>query len=155
MKSDPQDAVRTFATFRIAGDRLEPDAITKILRVIPTRAYAKGQSYSGGSRSPNLVGKTGVWYLSTDQVLASRRLDQHLGLLAWMLVPGVANILPLTDLIHLIRRKNLKATVTCFWNGPFGTKKPSVPRSFIEMLKLIPAEIETDFDTDEKSRQVA
>jgi hypothetical protein len=50
-----------------------------------------------------------------------------------------------------VRRKSLQVSLSCFWHGPANAKKPSVPRSITELLKLIPADIETDFDTDEQS----
>ena len=65
MRSEAADAVKTFATLRIVGDQLLPEQVTRIFEVTPTRAYAKGQTYWGGKRTGNLVGKTGVWYLAT------------------------------------------------------------------------------------------
>lgn len=72
---------RTFATFRISGDNLVPDEITKLLNIKPTLAYAKGMRYRRGPRSPELVGRTGVWYFSTDQ-LKSSHLEEHV---TWLL----------------------------------------------------------------------
>ena len=40
-RSESQDAGRIFATFRLAGDGLAPDQVTKILEIVPTQAYAK------------------------------------------------------------------------------------------------------------------
>jgi hypothetical protein len=156
MKSD---RVRTFATFRIVGDRLEPDQITNFLKIRPTQAYAKGEQYTAGPRSANLLGRTGVWYLSTDQFVASSDLNDHLNYLLRALQLGgrrsdratdgaqlTANLL---DLRRLMDEKALRAVVTCFWYGPAGVRKPSIPRGTAEVFNLIDADIETDFDADE------
>jgi hypothetical protein len=45
-KSD--NATRAFATLRFAGDALDPDEITRIVKERPTRAYRKGQKYRSG-----------------------------------------------------------------------------------------------------------
>ncbi len=61
-KSTTSDGtVRTFATFTVVGDRLDPDEVTEILKIRPNLAYAKGEKYDAGERAGPLMGKTGVW----------------------------------------------------------------------------------------------
>jgi hypothetical protein len=155
-RSDGRRAVRTFATIRIVGDDLVPDQITKLFKLVPTQAYAKGELYNAGSRSGDVRGRTGVWYLSTDQLVASDRLSDHLAFLLMAVVTApqahastaaqlLANI---AQLKQLLQRKSLRAVVTCFWAGPAGTKRPTIPRYVSNLLKAIPIEIETDFDDD-------
>jgi hypothetical protein len=69
-KSRATEPVSAFATLRISGDDLVPIEITKIIKIRPTKAYAKGEHYSGGPRSPDLIGRTGVWFFATDGVVA-------------------------------------------------------------------------------------
>ena len=150
------EPVRAFATLRVAGDDLVPDEVTKILKIVPTTAYAKGEHYAAGSRSPDLVGRTGVWFFSTKGVVAGSQLADHLAFLARLLLPGSGETGPLPRLQLLLRRRSLRVAVSCFWHGPAGARKPSIPRSVSDLLKLIPAEIETDFDVDERpSRHAA
>ena len=66
-----------FVTFRIAGDALIPDELTDLLGIRPSRAYAKGQSYTGTGGRP-LKGRTGVWFLSSDGKVESDRLSEHI-----------------------------------------------------------------------------
>jgi hypothetical protein len=141
------DALKAYATFRIAGDTLAPDQITRILRVPPTTAYTKGQKYYGGPRSPELVGRTGIWYLATDKMLASNNLDEHLGLLANILLDD--DFKPFLQLKDILKRKGWTAHASCFWYGRAGAKKPVIPEVVPEMLKVLPADLELDFDTDE------
>jgi hypothetical protein len=156
MKSRTSEPVRAFATLRVAGDDLVPDEVTRILKIIPTSAYAKGEHYSAGPRSPDLIGRTGVWFFSTNGVVAGNQLADHLGFLARLLLPGSGEAGPLPRLQQLLRRRMLRVSLSCFWHGPATARKPSIPRSITDLLKLIPAEIETDFDVDERpSRNAA
>ena len=150
------EPARAFATLRVAGDALVPDEVTKILKIVPTTAYSKGEHYSGGPRSPDLIGRTGVWFFSTKGVVAGNQLADHLAFLARLLLPGSGEAGPLPRLQQLLRRQSLRASVSCFWHGPAGARKPSIPRPVTDLLKLVPAEITTDFDTDEQpSRHAA
>jgi hypothetical protein len=142
--------VQTFATFRIAGDRLAPDDVTQILRVPPTQAYAKGEHYWGGPRSPDLVGRTGMWFLSTDRIVASKRLGDHLGQILNLIVLQRGEMLPLIELNRLLARKGLKAHVSCYWFGRARAKKPVIPPIVTKIFGLLPADMETDFATEER-----
>jgi hypothetical protein len=147
------EPVRAFATLRVTGDDLAPDEVTKILKIVPTTAYAKGEHYAAGFRSPDLVGRTGVWFFSTKGVVAGNQLADHLAFLARLLLPGSGEAGPLPRLQPLLRRRSLRVAVSGFWHGPVGARQPSIPRSVTDLLKLIPAEIETDFDVDERPRR--
>jgi hypothetical protein len=154
-RSPTTEPIKAFATLRVAGDDLVPDEITKILKIRPTKAYAKGEHYSGGPRSPDLVGRTGVWYFATDGVVAGNQLADHLAFLARVLLPGSGEAGPLPRLQQLVHRKTLKVSLSCFWHGPTDVRKPSIPRSITDLLKLIPADLETDFDVDERPNRHA
>jgi hypothetical protein len=134
----------------VSGDDLVPDEVTRIMKILPTKAYAKGEHYSGGPRSPDLIGRTGVWFFATDGVVAGNNLADHLGFLARLLLPGAGEAGPLPRLQQVLRRRSLRVLVSCFWHGAADARKPSIPRSVTDLLKLIPAEIETDFDLDER-----
>ncbi len=139
---------RTFATFRVAGDNLVPDDLTAMLGIRPTLAYAKGQLYSRGPRSPNLRGRTGVWSLRTDDEVQSRRLSDHI---EWLLGKIAPNQEKLT---RFIEQNALHAVMSCFWHGPPGTRPPIVPRQALDMLEKIPAKLEEDFATDDQPPSV-
>ena len=148
--SERNGSVKAFATLRIAGDQLQPDQVTRILKIIPTKAFAKGEHYSGGPRSPDLIGRTGVWYFCTDGIVAGNRLSDHLDFIERLLHGRQGVIGPMRELQQLLRRQSLHAVVTCFWHGPAGARRPAIPRSISATFKAIPAEIEADFDADEK-----
>ena len=56
----------TFVTFRVAGDALDPDEVTRLMEIRPTHAYRKGEQYSTGRSQ--VVAQTGVWMFSTDRI---------------------------------------------------------------------------------------
>src|SRR5258708_27993652 len=95
MRSPTTEPVRAFATLRVSGDDLVPNEITKIIKIVPTKAYAKGEHYSGGPRSPDLIGRTGVWFFATDGVVTGNNLNDHLAFLARLLLPGSEEADPL------------------------------------------------------------
>ena len=99
---------------RIAGDQLVPEQVTQVLKIVPTMAYAKGEHYSGGPRSPDLVGRTGVWYFCTDGIVASNRLSDHLEFVERLLHGRDGGIRPLRSLQQLMRRAALHAVVSMF-----------------------------------------
>ena len=154
-RSERIEPIKVYATLRVAGDQLVPEQVTRTLKIIPTCAYAKGEHYSGGPNSPDLIGRTGVWFFSTEGVVAGNRLGDHLVFMEKLLTGGRDAAGPLPALQHLLRRRSLHAVVTCFWHGLSGARRPSIPRTVTETLKLIPAAIETDFDVDERPNRHA
>src|SRR6185437_6299086 len=76
---------RAFATLRLSGDQLDPGQVSGVLGVRPSKAWRKGARYHAGQRTGWLVGHTGVWFLATDDCVASSRLDDHLRYLAALL----------------------------------------------------------------------
>src|ERR1700683_4071373 len=85
MSSSQDRTIKTFVSFRIMGDRLEPDEITNLLRIVPTVVYAKGERYFAGERTGTLIGKTGVWLFSTDRGIRSTNFSDHLNTLVAIL----------------------------------------------------------------------
>jgi hypothetical protein len=148
---------QTFATLRIVGDDLIPEQVTKFLKLVPTVSYAKGEYYSAGKRGGQVLGRTGLWYLSTDGIVASGDLNDHLHYILSSLLGGArhtsnnaaiftANVLQFKKFVD---RQSLKIVITCFWYGQIGSKRPVVRRIFKEIFDFIGAEMELDFDTDE------
>jgi Domain of unknown function (DUF4279) len=84
-KSDHK--VRAFATLRFAGDELDPDEISRIIKEQPARAYRKGQTYRSGPHGPDVTGRTGVWYFSTRKKIQSKDLADHFSALERLIAP--------------------------------------------------------------------
>jgi Domain of unknown function (DUF4279) len=147
-KSDSPGTIATFATFRLSGDRLDPDAVSAILSASPTIAYRKGARYCAGPRSGYLVGRTGVWYLSTKGVVSGLDPIQHLRHLTGMLDGLSVDQSKLSALQGLMHRDGLQADASLFWHGSAGASMPTVPSSIERVFEAIPARLERDFDCD-------
>lgn len=148
---------KVYVSLRVMGDDLDPKQITRILKIAPTLTYAKGEAFrAGGDRER--IGRTGLWLFSTDGIVASDDLHDHLAYILGVLIPGRQEARPLAQLHALLaHQKGLRADLACFWHGRYGARKPSVPKYLGEILKLIPAELEIDFATDsaDADRQLA
>lgn len=144
------ETISALATIRFTGEHLVPDQITQILQIRPTQAYKKGEIYAAGPRSPQLKGRTGVWYFSTDTVLASRQIEDHVACLIGLLLPAPDKIERLAEVKRLIAKRGLKAHVTLFWHGRHKAKKPTIPPIIPEFFKILPADVELDFEVEEE-----
>ncbi len=147
--TDAPPRTTAFATLRFSGDRLDPDRITAILGVQPTKAYRKGERYLAGPRAGYVTGRTGVWILASDGAIDGAELDPHLEHLVDLIFAGPDREERLKQLHELMSRDGVKADVSCFWRGRPGTRPPLVPAKVISRLNQLPAEIETDFDVDD------
>src|SRR5438034_5359807 len=140
---------KAFATLRFCGDRLDPDRITAILGVQPTKAYRKAERYLAGPRAGYVTGRTGVWALASDDVVAGADLDRHLGHLLDVIFAGPDREERLKHLCQMMSRDDVKADVSCFWRGGPGNAPPLVSTDAIRKFHQLPAEIETDFEVNE------
>lgn len=138
-RSDHSDAIKAFATLRFAGDRLDPDQISQILHIQPTKITKKGER----GRLSN------IWYLSTDKLIPGNELMDHIGFLLYLLFPAPGDINRVSLLRDLLKRRNLESHVTCFWHGKSGARKPVVPEVVRKLFELISADVQTDFASEE------
>jgi hypothetical protein len=146
-KSKPE--ARAFATLRFYGDRLDPERISDILKLPPTKAWRKGERYFAGPHAGYLVGRTGTWFLATDTHVESPDLEQHLDFLTRLLSHWtLGDKTRLSQLQAVMAKDGLKADVSLFWHGRAGEPPPSISAQAVQTLRTLPATIETDFDTD-------
>jgi hypothetical protein len=79
---------KAFVTLRFVGDDLDPDEISALLPVKPTRAHRKGEEFFAGPSVGNLRGRTGIWFLATDKLVPGDDLQDHLAFVRELLSPG-------------------------------------------------------------------
>jgi hypothetical protein len=160
-KSD--QTMKAFVTFRVTGDKLAPDEVTQLLKVQPTHIRVKGTPYSTG-RSDNIVPSTNIWFFSTDSVIVSHNIFDHIRLALFVLGfigPSVIEQLDTTangrfiqfprllSLKSLLEKVTAKATMTFFWHGGAASIDPKVPEELFDLLRLAQIDVEVDFDKDE------
>lgn len=147
--TNSENTISTFATLRFAGDELDPEEISSVLKENPTHAYKKGQSYRPGPRSPEITGKTGVWFLSTKRKIQSNDIVDHLNFLERIVAPFGDRDDRLKKIRDIMKRRNLQAHVTFFWRGRPGATRPSIPSVATDTLRRLPADVEADIDNED------
>ena len=147
--TNSESTIRAFATLRFAGDALDPDEISDVVKERPTKAHRKGEIYRPSPRSPEVTGKTGIWYFSTRQKLQSNDISDHLNVLERLISPFGDQDSRLKELRDIMERRNLQAHVTFFWRGPSGVQRPSIPSVATATLRRLPADIEPDIDNED------
>ena len=99
---------------RFAGDALDPDEISLVVKEQPTKAYRKGQTYRSGPHGPDVTGRTGIWYFSTRRKVPSNDLSDYLNALERLIAPFGDQDNRLKELRDIMDSKNLQAHVTFF-----------------------------------------
>lgn len=142
-----------FATLRVSGDELEPSAVTEALGLKPSLSYRKGETYRAGRRRQrDYVGQTGVWYLSTDDLLVSGRLEDHITFLSFLLAARPQGL----ERVHaMVLDGACEASASCFWAGPPGSTEPDISLTFRDLIARMGGRIEIDFQRDIASRNRA
>jgi hypothetical protein len=143
-KTETLERGKAFASLGFVGDRLEPQQVTEILGLPPTKSWRKGELFRPGPRSPEIIAHTGAWWLSTEGLVAGGDLDDHLGFLVALISPGGERLGRLREIV----RDGATARVSCFWHGEAAARPPTIAASAVAAFNRLPAEIETDFDTD-------
>src|SRR5271169_6406144 len=138
---------KAFVTLRFVGDDLDPDEISAVLPIKPTRAHRKGEEFFAGPRAGNLHGRTGMWFLATDKLVPGDNLQDHLAFVQKLLSPRPGDTSRITKLRAVLNRTHSRAHVTCFWRGEPGEPAPQIPVEFKSAMGALTADLETDFAT--------
>ncbi len=142
---------KAFVTLRFAGDDLDPDEISAVLPVKPTRAHRKGEEFFAGPRAGTLRGRTGIWFLASDKLVPSDDLQDHLAFVQKLISPTPVGINRMAKLRDILERTHSAAHVTCFWRGEPGEPAPQIPAGFKDAIKPMAADLETDFAVGKRS----
>jgi hypothetical protein len=150
-KTKASTGSKAFVTLRFAGDELDPQEISAILPIKPTRAHRKGEEFFAGPNAGNLLGRTGIWFLATDKLIDRADLRDHLKFLHKLLYPEPSDKGRITKLRDVLERAHSHAHITCFWRGDVGETAPQIPAQFKSAIKPLAADFETDFAVAKKS----
>jgi hypothetical protein len=142
---------KVFVDLQITGDALDPREVSAILPVTPRTAYRKGERYYAGQRTGDRIGRTGVWYMSSDEFVSSPDLGDHAAFLWELFWPETGNNLRLMQLRDILVRDRLRATISIFWAGAAGQTPPRIPKILNDLAAKLDANIETDFITEDEA----
>jgi hypothetical protein len=96
-----------YASLYIRGRELEPEKITGILGVCPTRGYKRGDK-----RGKQNVWPHGIWMLESSGELESNDPIKHIEWLVEKLEPARLK------LIDILKDETIEAEMSCFWIMP-------------------------------------
>src|ERR1700746_1737462 len=153
MKTEAEADRRAFVTLRFAGGALAPNEISAVLPVAPSRAHRKGEEFFAGPNAGKLRGRTGIWFLATDRLVPSDHLDDHFAFVEQLLYPEGGEDSRIRKLRDILGGTHSHPHVICFWSGERGEPLPEVPISLKSAIKLLNADIETDFSISSSRRK--
>lgn len=144
IESDPRGTLSTHASFQITGDALVPGRLSEIIGIEPTTAHAKDESYSAGARTDTVLGRTGVWLIST-RAHFSNALDDHL---AFLIARLFRNIHSALEVAAFIERWHLKAEIHLFWHGQAAASWPEPTANLLRLSNFLSAPLIRDMNRE-------
>jgi hypothetical protein len=112
---DPDSENEAHATFRLLGDALDPEEVTRLIGIEPSFARRKGDKY--GSRERPVVSQTGIWALESEKSVAGPDLNAHLRFL-------LSQLGSKTSTVKELVRQGLSADLLCYWMSGTGQGGP-------------------------------
>jgi hypothetical protein len=125
---------RTYATFRILHDNLDPDSVSNDLGLQPTEKWKRGITPDLNDRPP---ATTGGWFLTSKTAVQSRDARRHIDWLLNQMEPGAA-------VIERLRSAGCKTDIFCYWLSTQGHGGPMLSPG--TMARLARLGLELSFD---------
>lgn len=125
------------ATFRVLGEDLDPDDVTRLLGVEPTQALRRDQLVP--TQTSVRRQEAGVWLLKSEGKVRSTSLERHLLYLLELVEPHAQALEEL--------RRNGRATADffCFWLSATGHGGPIFSADVMQRVAATGAELGIDF----------
>lgn len=137
---DYSSCSRTYATFCIYHDRLEPEAITALLRIKPDRKVRKGDPAIKGTIPTNGC------FLTTQDRASSKDVRSHIALL-------IQKLIPRKRILNTLKRKGCKFKIMCLWESASGNGGPYLNQAFLKKLSVLPIDLDFDIWFPDKNEQ--
>lgn len=137
LEENPKCA-RTYASFRLVGDALDPVEVDRRIGVKSDLARSKGEvvTYPTGRQ---FAQRTGVWLISSDDLITTTSIERHLILLLDILEPRRS------DLLSLVEKYAVKADFFCLWKSTDGDGGPEVSPATLARIAHLGASLGFDF----------
>lgn len=135
---DNPNCAETYATFRLAGDRLIAAEVTRRLGLEPEFAAEKGDARSeGGGR--NVTQRTGVWSITSRGELETTSVEQHVLFL-------LSRLEPVSEALReVVERQALEANFFCYWVSATGHGGPDLTPETLRRIADVGAGLGFDF----------
>lgn len=130
------NCAETHATFRITGDQLDPDAITKLLGIEPSFGWRKGDVHGHPTRP--VRSPTGIWAVESKAAVSSTILEEHLA----YLLDRIGE--PDPSFRSYLRDHDLKPDFFCYWMSATGQGGPAISPGTLKRV----ADVGADFNFD-------
>jgi hypothetical protein len=131
-KNESKDWLRTYATLCIYHDSVDPEAITKVLKLKPDRLVKIGD--------PLLLKKkasSSGWFLGAKDVLRSNNYESHI---EWIL----KKLKKKKKELVLLSKSGFRIWIFCFWESLYGNGGPVLEHKFIKFLSEFPISLSFD-----------
>lgn len=134
--TDPETTNESHATFRLFGDALDPDEVTRLLGVKPSFARRKGDKYGNPARP--VVSRTGIWALESETSVVSPDLEPHVEFL-------LSQIGSKGPLVMGLRQQGLTADILCYWMSGTGQGGPVLGAETVRRVGDLGVSLNFDF----------
>ena len=112
----------THATLRIYGEHLQPDDLSALLNLTPSKCQKKGQITPATS-----IAAVGGWFLSSEGQVASRDVQRHI---VWIL----DQINDRQALLKDLQAEGYEMDIFCFWVSAHGHGGPELSHEIMQRL---------------------
>ncbi|MCC6192133.1 MAG: DUF4279 domain-containing protein [Anaerolineales bacterium] len=127
-----QNVSRTFATFRLIGKDVDPDAASNMLGLTPSRAFRKGDPRGESKTWPH-----GLWTITSQHAVDSTDLARHI---EWLL----DQLEPVRDQLESLRDGDVKADIDCFFESLTGHGGPTFGPQLLARIASLDLELGLD-----------
>ena len=128
-----ENTTRIYATFILRGKELDPQAVTELLGITPSRSFKRGDIRTEQKKWPH-----GFWGLTSDERIQSPDLALHI---EWV----ISQIEPNKEmLVELINGKNIDAEISCFWILPKSREGLSLSSELLERIAALGLNLNLD-----------
>jgi len=123
----------SYASLMFRGKDLEPQRVTEILGIIPSRSFRRGDWRTETKKWPH-----GYWTLTSSGNVESMDLALHIQWLIDQLEP----VQP--GLIQLLKEKSISAVLSCFWTLQAGHGGLSLNHHLLDRIATLGLNVELD-----------
>lgn len=117
---------------------MNPDLITKILKITPSYCIKQGGIHAG-RYTRGVKASTGVWFFQTKGKVKSQNLEVHSSYL-FKKIKRISKLFYKT-----VKDENLQTSIRCFWMSKYGHRGPEISKETLKLIANLGLKLEFDF----------